>query len=366
FAPLNILISRHFAVLSLFTYIQFNNQECVSSTGENGTCVTTSECTQRGGTANGPCAGGYGVCCIFLTSCGSTVRENGTYFVNYGYPNQYDGTDSCQVTILKSNPDICQYRLNFDQFNIMGPETVNHICNNDQFLVSGGGPVPTICGNNVGNHLYIDAGSGINNPVTISIITSGPSYQRDWKIRILQIPCSTNYKAEDGCTQYFTGVAGQILSFNYDPTTGAQLSNQDYSICIRAERNFCGIHYTQCPDPQAVNNRSQSFTLSGNSNNRLQSIVGSTSNSNFCQTDYLIIPMASNVGRPAAGLTPTIDRICGGVLSADVTFTPTTVKSSIRPFRLWFHTDGTEAPVDVDNKGFCLNYIQQPCTSNLS
>lgn len=29
---------------------------------------------------------------------------------------------------------------------------------------------------------------------------------------------------------------------------GLHLSNQDYSICVRNERNFCGIQYTQCAD----------------------------------------------------------------------------------------------------------------------
>jgi hypothetical protein len=54
--------------------------------------------------------------------------------------------------------------------------------------------------------------------------------------------------AEEGCLQYFTGVSGQIKSYNYDPGAGLQLSRQDYSICIRMERNFCGIQYTACPD----------------------------------------------------------------------------------------------------------------------
>ena len=114
--------------------------------------------------------------------------------------------------------------------------------------------------------VYVDAGTGTSNPVTLSVVTSGPMFPRNWKIRISQIPCSSIYRgmrsihrttitdsicllAEEGCLQYFTGVAGQIRSFNYDPTTGLQLSNQDYSICIRNERNFCGVLYTQCDDP---------------------------------------------------------------------------------------------------------------------
>lgn len=54
--------------------------------------------------------------------------------------------------------------------------------------------------------------------------------------------------ADDGCLQYYTGVSGKIKSYNYDPMTGLQLSNQDYSICIRSERNFCSIQYSTCTD----------------------------------------------------------------------------------------------------------------------
>ncbi len=54
--------------------------------------------------------------------------------------------------------------------------------------------------------------------------------------------------ANDGCLQYFTGVSGQIQSFNYNSGTGLQLSNTDYSVCVRMERNFCGIQYQACND----------------------------------------------------------------------------------------------------------------------
>lgn len=77
----------------------------------------------------------------------------------------------------------------------------------------------------------------------------------------------------------------------------------------------------------SAHNRSQSFTLSGNSNNAVQAMVGSTGSSNFCQNDYLIIPMATNVGRPVTGNSANVDRICGGVLSADVTLISTPVRS---------------------------------------
>lgn len=67
-------------------------------------------------------------------------------------------------------------------------------------------------------------------------------------------------------------------------------------------------------------------------------MVGSTG-PNSCQNDYLIIPMASNVGRPATGTTASVDRICGGILGADVTVTPTTVRSKSSYYRVWFLTN---------------------------
>lgn len=53
----------------------------------------------------------------------------------------------------------------------------------------------------------------------------------------------------------------------------------------------------------------------------------------------------------------------GGAFNAEVSAVDRTVSSNIRPFRLAFHTDSVEAPNDVDNRGFCLDYVQQPCTN---
>lgn len=54
------------------------------------------------------------------------------------------------------------------------------------------------------------------------------------------------FLAPNSCVQYYTGVSGTIRSFNYDGTSGRQLSNQDYTICIRTESNFCNIAYSVC------------------------------------------------------------------------------------------------------------------------
>ncbi|XP_048510409.1 uncharacterized protein LOC105693592 [Athalia rosae] len=366
--------SRDSRFLSLFTIVQFDNNICSGVTGENGTCVAAAECGSRGGISVGPCANGYGVCCVLTATCGQTTANNNTYFVNANYPSSFDGTDSCQLTVIKSHPDVCQFRLDFDQFNIRGPEPVNNACANDQFIVSGGNPIPPICGINNGNHMYVDAGVGHTNPVMLTFVTSGASFARSWRVRITQIPCSSIYRAEEGCLQYFTGVSGKVKSFNYEPNTGLQLSNQDYSICIRMERNFCGIQYMPCSDAELAipittgaaggrqNPRNNAFTLTGNTQGtQISSMTGAA-----CQTDWLMIPCASNVGRQPNSGSQCTDRLCGGTFNAEnQLLNASNVMSTVKPFRLVFHTDSVEAPNDVGNRGFCLDYIQQPCTNNI-
>lgn len=193
--------------------------------------------------------------------------------------------------------------------------------------------------------VYVDAGVGQTNPVILTFVTSGTSFARSWKLRITHVPCSSIYRAEEGCLQYFTGVSGQIKSFNYEPNTGLQLPNQDYSICVRMERNFCGIQYMPCSSegepktkflitnsiyPALINfpamvmmtvspngrqqaPRNNAFTLSGNTQGtQISSMTGVA-----CQTDWLMIPCASNMGRqPNSGVQCT-DRICGGTFNAE-------------------------------------------------
>ncbi|XP_055840789.1 uncharacterized protein LOC129908368 [Episyrphus balteatus] len=349
-------------VLPIFSVVPLGLGTCTAPSGEIGNCISNKECILKGGIPAGPCAGGYGLCCIFMQTCNGNIRENSTYFVNPNHPDVYDGTGSCQVTVHKIHPDICQLRLDLELFSIAQPEALNHICNQDQLLISGGSPAPTICGSSAGDHMYIDAGLGQSNPIVISVITSG-SFPRLWRIRVSQIHCGGIYRADQGCLQYHTGISGRVRSFNFNTVSGRQLSNQDYSICVRTERNFCGIQYNACMDQE--NNRSRSFTISGNSNTPVMSMVGSGTTqvqTNTCPNDWLLIGCIRVADRvPPANACE--DRVCGGTFNAEVSPDQKTVQTSVRPFRLYFHTDGIEAPLDVDNRGFCLDYVQQPCTN---
>ena len=101
--------------MSLFSIVQFPNEECTSSTSTTttGTCYTASECTSRSGSASGTCASGFGVCCVITTStCGATLSANITYIRNPGYPSSFTptSTGTCTTTIRKVSDNICQLR----------------------------------------------------------------------------------------------------------------------------------------------------------------------------------------------------------------------------------------------------------------
>lgn len=100
--------------------------------------------------------------------------------------------------------------------------------------------------------MYIDTGVGQSNPIVLTMISSGAPFPRLWRIRVSQIQCTSLSRADSGCLQYYTGIYGRIRSFNFDPNVGLHLSNQDYTICIRTERNFCSIQYSACQFPGKI------------------------------------------------------------------------------------------------------------------
>merc|ERR1719325_446242 len=102
--------------LSVFTVVKFPNDVCVSSTsGRNGTCYTSSECSSKGGSSSGSCASSFGVCCVFEKTCGGgSVAENCTYFTS----SSRTAGASCSLTICKCSSDVCQLRLDFETFTL--------------------------------------------------------------------------------------------------------------------------------------------------------------------------------------------------------------------------------------------------------
>ena len=74
------------------------------------------------------------------------TNQNNSLFQNNGFPSTYDNVGSCQLTVNKCDSGVCQLRLNFHNFVLRQPESIDHQCQDDQFIVSGGSPIPGICG----------------------------------------------------------------------------------------------------------------------------------------------------------------------------------------------------------------------------
>ena len=124
--------------MNLFTVVRFHNNPCTGSdaSSSNGTCYSSEECSIRGGSSVGSCAGGYGVCCtckytiyiiscmysfIFIFSveygCGRSTNENCSYFVSASTVD----AGECRLKVCPCSEHICQIRLDFDTFVVNQP-----------------------------------------------------------------------------------------------------------------------------------------------------------------------------------------------------------------------------------------------------
>jgi len=67
--------------------------------------LTSEECENDGGRAEGHCAAGFGVCCVFVRECDGdeTVVKNGTYVRNVGYPRANMTGTECTFNVDRIN-----------------------------------------------------------------------------------------------------------------------------------------------------------------------------------------------------------------------------------------------------------------------
>jgi len=245
------VIPKQFPALSLFSVVQYPNEECTTGKDNSvkGICMNSDECTQKGGTSDGNCASGFGMCCkITLTACGGTVNQNITYVRNSRWPNGENtataATCEYKITAIASSPAICQVRLDFATFAIKQP-TTKGTCSSDTITFkspSGNGvALPKLCGTLTDQHMYIESG-GSSPAAEFTIKTSAVLDEtRKWSIKVSQIPCHTKWTAMPDCLQYHTGRSGTFRSFNHP--TGTIIRNQLYQVCIRLEQGACSIMY---------------------------------------------------------------------------------------------------------------------------
>jgi len=260
--------NREEKLFSLFTIVNFKNDPCrstdtsSSSNGDyrNGTCYTASECTDKGGSAKGKCAAGFGICCVFTLRGDDSTQEvnyNDTYIQNPDYPTVYDGSSSLSYTVNKCQEDICWIRLDFDTFELASQ--TDEISRIDSFTMSESEALynyPILAGTNSGHHVYIELGSG--STVTASLkfdFTSSVDADRNWDIKVSQYTCYDSNAPYQGCFQWFTGLTGKITTFNYgDSSNNIHLPDQDYRVCVRQEQDYCCVKYSVCSSTSSTTN----------------------------------------------------------------------------------------------------------------
>lgn len=219
---------------------------CVgASSSKYGTCKNDVECNKSKGKADGSCMGGFGVCCIMALTCGDKSTENNTFFANPDFPEPSWEARLCEVEVKKKHSKILQVMIEFEEFELAPPNHEGE-CTTDVFQVklSSARPSPysllRICGQNTGQHMYLDV-SQIEEPIVLSVATSGGGFPRRWSIRIVQMDEKNFLLAPPGCLQYYTDTVGHFRSFNL----GRNLKNLYYAICFRIDNGYSGIRFTE-------------------------------------------------------------------------------------------------------------------------
>jgi len=236
-------------VLSLFSVVNFKNDICqpitTGLTDIVGTCFSSTECTEKGGTQAGKCASGFGVCCTFVVDSknSATVTHNNTVIMNNGWPTALTtASKTITYTIKPMSTDICMLRFNFISFDlgVDATTTVGKCLDTfDASSPSGANP-PTVCGKNNGQHLYSDVGRS-KTSVTATVVTdTSTTRSRLWRVQIAQIECSNPNLPRSGCAQWFTACSGQFESFNFQSGSGLFINSAavtNYNICFRSNGN---------------------------------------------------------------------------------------------------------------------------------
>ena len=347
---------REGKLLNVFNIVKFPNDGCNATSGSYGVCYTSSECSSLGGSSSGSCASGFGVCCLFSGGCGASTSLNNTYF-----KSSNSDTAPCTFTVCKVNSDICQIRLGLDEFVIAQPNTDypgddehggRTQCQEAQFTATSDGPTPPVlCGTNSAHHMIIEARDDCNE-LKFSW-TSTSTTKPSWNIHIMQIACTDQWKPQDGCTQYFTGLTGYIKSYNYE--AGYHLANHQYTNCIRNERGYCSISYAQVS--------TTSFQVGEITPTASPTPGGKLGDS--CTTDYIV--MLGSAASTEENVN--YDRFCGSLIvaSSSALTTAATVYTNKLPFAVSVNFDGTELDEDSPagtewSKGFYIYYSQSECT----
>jgi hypothetical protein len=193
---------------------------------------------------------------------------------------------------------------------------------------------------------------------------------------VTQVECGSKRLAPSGCLQYFTQDSGEIQTFNYNSGSGTHLANQDYSACVRNNRQYCAICYYT---PAAILGFGMSLPNGISATTNLDTNCGNPGLSGTFTSgggyDHVLIP-GGQCDSPAANIVVAAnflyDKYCGtlfncGTTAANVQAATGTVCTNQKPFKIGVLTDGLEyhnpatasEAIAANNYGFSLNYYMK-------
>ena len=257
-------------------------------------------------------------------------------------------------------------RVEFESLSLIDPD-MDGKCKSEYVQLTGGvtgTSIPTLCGTLDGQHVIYTPIT--NFPARLSVVLDTDtvtSSSTSWRMKVLQYSCDSPVLAPEGCLQFFTGISGNVSSFNFknednsnNETFPNHIADLNYNICLRRESGYCAVEWSTGSPYDQVG----LFSVSGDlETTPITASKGDTD----CNTDYVVIPQGANSAEPDF---QTRDRFCGQALgvcsasdcSSDSTLGP--VYTSVLPFTLGVVTDSDESS-DNKNRGFMLQYKQQPC-----
>eukprot|EP00095_Tigriopus_kingsejongensis_P007869 maker-scaffold127_size327531-snap-gene-0.8 protein:Tk07869 transcript:maker-scaffold127_size327531-snap-gene-0.8-mRNA-1 annotation:"PREDICTED: uncharacterized protein LOC100161421" len=343
-------------LFSLFNIVTFTQASCVLSSDNSmrGTCMTNSECTTKSGSSDGSCAAGFGVCCSFVVKgCGGSISQNCTYIQNSEFPATASPSQDCTYTFNRICDNLCQIRLDFDNFVVAQPPSIGMglhgdcVTSGDVFTVTSptGKSPPVTCGTLTGQHMFIETGS-TGTAATAKIDIGALTGTRTYKIKATYYQCDSLNKAPTDCVQYFTGVSGGFQSYNFQG--GQLIDNQAYTTCFRQEEGFCEISYSE-----ASSSTTPAFDL------YISAAFVAPEATRVAQNNAA----ACNVYVQIPSTTTTSSVHCGGVFSPlSLDTVPGAVRDQVAPFQVTtVFSDKIGIATETRVAGYSLEFAQVPC-----
>jgi hypothetical protein len=390
----SLLLGYASCALPIFQVVKFTNDVC-TGTSRNGTCYTTQECTDLGGTSEGNCAEGFGVCCVFVADCEETISQNNTYLVKAAHT----AGNGCNYMICPASTNICRIRFDLTTLTLAMQNTYTHQaaacsattcggigtsesagkCAIDQFQVVGNAmQSPVICGTAaVGQHMILDVedeNDCLN--AIVNVGTADTTTSRQWDIHVTQYLCSDHdVSGPPGCLQYFTAQTGSGTIRDFAMASGTanigatqtHLQSQYYTICFRREAANCQQCYI--PTNTGIIDTATNQGTFGLSVATIAITANAQTGSN-CVGDYLEVPggvWTATAGTIRAVYTGQLgndagtagdSRFCGrslGTQAGSANQNTATICSLYHPFQVRVHFDDAELAIDAATDSGIVN-----------